>query len=420
MKMLHTNPLLRIGFAVSTAATLILASGTAARSAGTEAGGPPIHVAVVTSLTGTYSEIGTAMLQGAKAGAREVNDAGGILGRKLVLDPADTVGDPADAVPAFNKVVATGHPAGIIGPTTLEIFALRPLINRHHLVDMFNGGSTLFDHNTDKWIWRINASDSQLGVAMALFGYKKGFRRAAVMFSTEQSAQTLKPVVAHTFKKLGGKIVADVNVTPNQTSYRSEVLKVVNAHPQVIFTQMEPTTASVALSNFREINNLSVPFIGTDVTAGSDWVKAVTPAIAHKVVWSVQGSSAPGGGGTWFRRYNRLVNHRAPLAGANYAYDGVIDLALAIDKARSTNSGKIIAQFFKVSNPPGLTVTNYRAALRALKRGKKINYDGASGPMDFNKYHNVSGPWDVVRSDRKGNLQTVVTLSAKEVGKISG
>lgn len=420
MKMPRANPAFKLAAAIVTSTVLIAASGVPARSASPQAGGPPIHFAVVTSLTGTYSEIGTAMLEGAKAGAKEVNDAGGILGRKLVLDAADTVGDPADAVPAFNKVVATTHPAGIIGPTTLEIFALKPLFDRKGIPDMFNGGSTLFDHNTDKWLWRINASDSQLGVAMALYAKKKGYKKAAVMFSTEQSAQTLKPVVAKVFKKLGGSIVADVNVTPNQSSYRSEVLKVIQAHPQVIFTQMEPTTASVALSNFREINNLAIPFIGTDVTAGGDWVKSVTPAIAHKAMTSVEGSSAPGGGGTWFLRYNQQVNHHAPLAGANFAYDGVIDLALAIDKAGSTNANRIISQFYKVSNPPGLAVTNYKAALVAMKAHKKINYEGASGPMDFDKFHNVSGPWDIVKSDLKGHLQTLVTLSAKEVGKASG
>jgi ABC-type branched-subunit amino acid transport system substrate-binding protein len=413
----HVSRVLTAAVAIIVAATPIVAGGASSRAASSQTGGAPIYVAVVGAMTGTYSEIGTAMLEGARAGAQEINDAGGILGRKLVLDVVDTVGDPADAVPAFNKEIATANPAGVIGPAALEIFALKPLIDRDQIPDMFNGGSTLFDTNTDKWIWRINPSDSQLGVAMALYAHKQGYKRAALLFSTEQSGQTLKPVLANTFKKLGGQIVADVNVTPNQTSYRSEVLKVVNAHPQIIFTQMEPSTAAVALSDFREINNLAIPFIGTDLTAGGDWIKAVTPAIAHRIMTSVEGSSVPGGGGTWFLRYNQQVNHHAPLAGANYAYDGIIDLALAIDAAGSTDAGKIIAQFDNVSNPPGLAVTNYRDALAALKAHKKINYEGTSGPMDFDKFHNVSGPWDVVKSDTQGNLKTLLTLSATDVGR---
>ena len=419
MKRKKTPKLLRMLSTAGIVVAITSASGMSRSIASAPRSPSSIHIAVVTSLTGTYSEIGTAMLEGAKAGARAINDAGGIMSRKVVLDAVDTVGDPADAVPAFNKEIAFQHPVGVIGPTTLEIFALQPLIDRNRIPDMFNGGSTLFDHNTDKWIWRINASDSQLGVAMALYARRRGYSRAAILFSTEQSAQTLKPLVASTFKKLGGQIVSDVNITPNQTSYRSEVLKVDASHPQLIFTQMEPTTAAVALANFKEIDNLKVPFIGTDITAGGDWIKAVTPKIANKVMTSVQGSSALGGGGAVFQRYNRLVNHHQALSGTNYAYDGIIVLALAIDAARSTDSTKIIRNMFRVANPPGSPVFSYKQALTLLNRHRKFNYEGASGPMDFNRYHNVSGPWDVVKVQPNGSVKTLITLSAKAVSAAS-
>jgi ABC-type branched-subunit amino acid transport system substrate-binding protein len=375
----------------------------------------PIHIAAVTSVTGTYSDIGHALVEGSKAGIRAVNDAGGVMGRQLVLDVVDTVGDPADAVPAVNKELTTNHPVGVVGPSSLELFALQPIFDRNHVPDMFNGGTTIFDKNTDKWIWRINASDSQLGVALALYAHQKGYTKAALMFSTDESAQTLKPVVGNTFTKLGGQVVADVNVTPNQTSYRSEVLKVVNAHPDVILTQMEPNTAAVAFANFQELNGLSVPFIGTDVTAGSDWIKAVTPALANKVMTSVEGSSQSGAGGDAFMKYNQLVNGHAPLASANFAYDGVVLLALAMQKAGSTSPDAIVGAMTQISNPPGDVVGNYKDGLAALTAGKKINYEGASGPMDFDQYHNVSGPWDVVKAQPDGSVQILVTLSAADV-----
>jgi hypothetical protein len=47
----------------------------------------------------------------------------------------------------------------------------------------------------------------------------------------------------------------------------------------------------------------------------------------------------------------------------------------------------------------------------------KINYQGASGPMDFNQYHNVTGAWDVVRSngDAAGDIETVRTIAAAQI-----
>ena len=136
--------------------------------------GGPIHVTVLGSDTGAYAEIGQAMWNGAVAGAAMVNASGGIMGRQLVLDKVDTHGDPADAVPALQQEMAKNHPVGIIGPTTLEIFGVKPVIDQNKIPDMFNGGSTAFDNNKDPYIWRINPSDSQLALALALYALQKG------------------------------------------------------------------------------------------------------------------------------------------------------------------------------------------------------------------------------------------------------
>lgn len=378
----------------------------------------PYHFAVLASFTGPFSDVGQAMWEGAKAGELAVNASGGIMGHKLIVDLVDTVGDPADAVTALNKEIAFNHPIGCVGPTTSEIFGIKSILDRNHLPFMFEGGSTVFDTNTDKYLWRSNPSDSQLGVAMAAWALKTHYKTAALMFSVEQSAQTLTVPLQKTFKKNGGKVVAVVQLAIGQTSYRSEVTKVVNAHPQVIFIQTEPTSAGALFSNFKELNGLRTPFIGTDLTGGSDFIKAVTPQVAHAHLVSAVGSSAPGGGATYFNQFYAKAWHHQPKASANYAYDGAVDLALAIDKAGSTNPDKIVAAIPAVSNPPGTKVYSYAQGVAALKKGTKINYDGASGPTDYNMNHNVLGPFDIVQAQTDGSLKTLYTFSAAQLGKV--
>lgn len=46
-----------------------------------------------------------------------------------------------------------------------------------------------------------------------------------------------------------------------------------------------------------------------------------------------------------------------------------------------------------VTNPPGTMCYSYGSCVKLLKAGKKINYEGASGSIDFNKYHNTFGPY---------------------------
>jgi hypothetical protein len=50
-----------------------------------------------------------------------------------------------------------------------------------------------------------------------------------------------------------------------------------------------------------------------------------------------------------------------------------------------------------------------------LKAGQKINYEGATGPVDFNDHHYVYEPFDVITFDASGAPQVVTTLTADQI-----
>jgi branched-chain amino acid transport system substrate-binding protein len=375
----------------------------------------PITFGLLVPFTGQYGYFGNEFSEGAQVAAAEINAGGGILGHQVQIANGDTVSDPIDAVPALNKLINVDHIVGVIGPQSPEIGAVLPIIDQYKLPDMFQGGSTDFDHTTDPWLWRASPSDSQLGVAMALYAWDKGYRHAALMFDTEPSAQTLAPVVASTFKALGGTVVAQITLTIDQTSYRSEVQTAISSKPDVIFTSEDVITAGALFTDFQQANGLAIPFVGTDSTTGSDFIKAITPAAAHKALTSLVGGTEPGGGGSVFNTWYAKTFTHAPLANASYAYDGVMDLAIAIEKAGTTDGAAVVQALPVVSNPPGQTVSSWADAVAGIKAGTKINYDGASGPMDFNQYHNVFGPFDAIQYDSTGTPSTVQTFTAAQL-----
>jgi branched-chain amino acid transport system substrate-binding protein len=252
---------------------------------------------------------------------------------------------------------------------------------------------------------------------MALYAARKGYKKAALVFSTIESAQTLKEPITATFTKQGGTIVADVNLSPGQSSYRSEALKIMNAAPDVIFSQMEPSTAAPLFSNFKELGGLTIPIVGSDITAGSDFIDAVTPAAAHEVLVSANGADVTGAASDTFKQfYAKLYTHQ-PLADANYAYDATVLLALAITKTGSTDGQHVAVAIPQVaSTPGGQSVSNYKDGVAALKAGKATRYQGAAGPYDYNDQHNVFGAFDIVQADATtGKLVTIQTLSADEL-----
>src|SRR6202165_2258925 len=295
--------------------------------------------------TGTLASLGAGMLQGSQVAAQAINAGGGILGQQLVINHADTQCDEADGAVAARQLLAASNVVGIIGPETQEINAVAPIVTSAKVPTQFQGGSTLFDQNSNPWLWRDSPSDSQLGVAMALYAYKKGYRNAALIFYSDIAAQTFPPPITNTFTKLGGKIATSITIAPGQTSYRTEVQGVIAKNPDVIFTQTDAPTAAVLFKNFKDLDNLAIPFVGTDVTGGDDYLKAITYQVAHDHLISVYGTSVTGAATDEFNKQFAAVvgANQQPLANANYAYDAVISQALAIDQANSINGPDINA-----------------------------------------------------------------------------
>ena len=71
----------------------------------------------------------------------------------------------------------------------------------------------------------------------------------------------------------------------------------------------------------------------------------------------------------------------------------------------------------KVTNPPGTACFAFATCKKLLDAGTKINYEGASGSLDYNQYHNVFGPYGAFKVDLKGNEQQVHLLSAAALAK---
>ena len=405
---------------VGACAGAVLLAACASGSSGSGGGGGsnssgPVTYGVLSCFTGRLASLGQAMLQGAKVAQTEVNAAGGVLGRKVQLVTGDTSCDVADGVTATNQML-TKSVSGVIGPETQEINGVEPILDANHIVDEFQGGDTARDHQTDPLFFRDSPSDSQLGVAMALYAHLKGYKRAVMLFYSDPAAQTFLKPVSLTFTKLGGTILKTIIVTPDQTSYLSQVRAAVAANPQVIFTQEDPPTAAVLFREFKQVGGQNIPWIGTDVTSGSDYIKAIGAQTAHAHLISVFGTSVTGQANSAFiGLFNKLYPSQkaaGPLANANYAYDAVISLALADDYAKTTAGTTVAHDMTKVTNPPGTACYTYSSCLQLLKAGKKINYEGASGNLDYNKYNNTFGPYGAFQASPSGIEQQVYVMSA--------
>ncbi len=349
----------------------------------------PIVFGQLFPFTGSKAELSTWGVHGDAAAVYDVNHNGGVMGHPLKSVSADDAGDAVDAVPAARKLLAQ-NPKFIVGPFSLTVMSVIGDFDPSHVVDYVIGGTTQLNHMNYPYVYRTTASDSAEVVAMATYAVKHGYKRAAYVFDNSSNSQGLVAPLTKSYKAQGGTVVANEKIVPDQSSYLSEITNAFANHPQVVFCAFDEQTASTVFSDARQLGHLNVPWVGEDVLGSPAYAKAFGQPAATKYLYSVAG--APPGGTAYqhFLSDYQAAWHTKNILSSSYnMYDSVIISALAMTEAKSTNPQVWRADITKVSNPPGTACYTYASCVGLIKKGTKINYTGATGPEDFNSYHNT-------------------------------
>jgi branched-chain amino acid transport system substrate-binding protein len=417
----------------SLGAALTLAVAAACGSAGGSGSRPAtLVVGEFNPFTGPDAAFGPEMVGGCIPAVRLINADGGVLRHRLSCVQEDTRGDPADAVPAAEKMIATERTLiGVLGPSSDEALATVPLLNGGHVPMFADTGQAAFDQSKYDYFWRITPADDVKGYALALWAHQQGYTRAAAVFGNDAGAQSDVPTLVRAFTKLGGAIVYNKPIALDQSSYRTEIENMLAGHPQVIFTEVDPQTGATFLSELLQLHGL-LPVIGTEVSLQAPWLKAVNSAIgSSNMAKYFEGMQpyAPPSGAAW-RTYNQSL-----LASASQVpkpsqwssdpysmtyYDGVNVMALAMIAANSTNPAVFNNYILQVTEPgSGKTVVNtFAAGKAALKAGKQIQYVGAGGAIVFNFWHNSTGAFEAAHYVN-GQLSLVGQVTAKQIADLS-
>ncbi len=389
---------------VATGAALALAACSSGGSGGSSSG--PVGLVQVAAYTGDQAFEAQFADSIDFPAIYAVNKAGGILGRQVSLIQMDTRSDPADALTAMDKTLATsGGIAGILGPDSTSAATLVPLLNTKKLPMMIAAGEAAYDRSSYSYLWRDVPPDPANGEAIALWAKRQGYTRVATVFGTDAGSQGDLPGVVTGVKAVGITLADQENLTPDQPSYRSAVERLLAAKPQAIITESDGATAATFFGELAQLGSI-VPIIGTSGTPSTSYFSPLRGAI----------------GSANFDKYFRAVVVGNPVANPAVAafnaavlavqsklqkpvsqwennsfsesgYDAVIVLALAMDAAKSTDGSVYNSYIMRVTAPGAgkQVVYTYPAGVAALKAGHQIQYVGASGPILFNTYHNSFG-----------------------------
>ena len=411
--------------ALLAAAAVLTVSATACSSAPSGAvKNTTLTVAAFNPFTGPDGSFGPEMMAGCQAAATAVNAAGGVLSNKVACSPVDTRGDPADAVTAAAKMLATTpHLFGVLGPSSDESDSTAPLINAAKVTMFADTGEASFDHTKLEYFWRMTPADDVQGVAMALYAKKMGYLKGAAVFGNDISSQGSVPTLVKAYGAVGGKMVINEKITLGQSSYQPEVEQLIAAHPQVIFTEASPQANATFLAELQQLGHL-IPVIGSDATEEPAWLTAVAGAIGKPTLSKYYTGAepyAPASGAGW-ETYNKNVLAAPSVAKpasqwssdpySMVDYDGVIVMALAAAAAKNTSPAVWNKFIPSVTSPGAVVVHSYADGIAALKAHKTIDYVGATGVIVWNQYHNSTGAFEVAAYQPNGSLNLVDSIPA--------
>jgi ABC-type branched-subunit amino acid transport system substrate-binding protein len=386
--------------------------------------GSALTIAVVQPFTGTTAPFGPPILAACDAASRLVNEEGGINGHTLNCAQVDTRGDSVDAVPAVDKLMATSGASliGVLGPSSATAYSVVPIFNNHHIVMFSDAGQAKFDRTKYNYFWDIAPPDSANGSALAAWAVHEGYKKVAAVFSSGTTTATEHAAAVAAFRRLGGRIVANVSISENATSYTPQVLQVIRSKPQAIFYGAGAQTSATFFSELESEGGGNLPVIGPQDLLTPQMSAAIRNAIGAsnlaKHFTAIEAPVASTAGLKIFQHSIEALKHTFqgvktdaidPFVIA--AYDGAVTLALAAQETKAgTGSPKIenaVAAMLSTQKNQ-TTVDSFAAGKAALEKGKRIRYAGGMGKVSYSPYHIPLGTF----------LAAKVEGSGKVIGKV--
>ena len=350
-------------------------------------------------VTGAGSTYGSGMQKGIEIAVAEVNAAGGAGGTKIELFSEDGQTKPDAAVLAAKKLIEVNKVQAILGTWSSGVtLAVMPLTDAANIIQMNTSGAPAISQLDKKdLVWRFQATNDRFGQAFAAIAEKRGFKRPATMAFNNASGIGNAEGFKKAWEKKGGKLVASVVYEPNRPSYRTELQQVLAAKPDVIVTGSYLPDSTIILREWYQ-SGQDLKWIMPGWAANPDLVKALGNEVVEGLISvdSVSNENAAS-----FKRFDAALNAAtgkgaATNVYASMCYDMVVCIALAMEAAGpNATVAQINAKIRDVANPEGTKVFSFAEGKKLLAEKKKVNYEGASGRLDFDSFGDVTPDFGV-------------------------
>jgi branched-chain amino acid transport system substrate-binding protein len=197
---------------------------------------PPVKIVEVVELTGAGAIAGTNFKNGVELAFKEINAAGGILGRKIELTTLDTQSNPETAKAMMQKAVEM-KPYAIMGPVfSGMVLATMKDIQSAEIPNFVGGEATDITLQGNPYVFRTSFTQAEAMPRVARY-IKTGVRAnsVAVVWVNNPFGKGGHDAVLKALAAEGIKVAADIPTEPQQADYLAAVLKVKQSNADAAF-----------------------------------------------------------------------------------------------------------------------------------------------------------------------------------------
>lgn len=323
--------------AVSLSACLAMAacgSSSGASSAGSSKG--PIKIGVINSDTGTYAFAGVVAHRAMDIAVEKLNAAGGIQGRKVVLDIQDDASQTSQSLALLGKYAADRDTIAVIGPTATPLsVALGPVATAREIPLV---GATVISGAALKsgpWTFKTAANPTSIMADLAKTAATQlKVKRVAVIFGSDNEGQIdQKKAFEEGLRANGAEVVAEVGVLNTDTNFTSAAQKVVAAKPDALFVSLTGDASGNAVAQASSAGlDKGVQILGTSQSVSPQYLKIGGDSVEGTVAGADYDPSLPGEENKYFRDAYQKKYNMLPDAYAALGYQAIQSIAQALGK----------------------------------------------------------------------------------------
>lgn len=334
--------------------------------------------------TGDLAYLGPPQFAGADLAIQDINAAGGVLGNPVTSKKADEGDGTPDLASGSVDQLLNANVNAILGAAASSVtLSVIDKITGAGVVEVSgsNTSPALDTYNDSGLYFRTAPSDALQGTVLGNLITEDKHTNVAILARQDSYGEGLASQLQKTIESKGGTVAIKKLYSADATNFTADVNAVAATHPDALalisFSEGEKIIPQLIAAG---IGPQDIPMYTVDGNT-VDYSKTFPAG----TMTGTKGTIPVGVDlGNAFQK--RLLTVDPKLKDFTYAaqvYDAAMLVALAADAAGSTDGKAIAAKMTEVSKD-GTACTAYKACLALLDAGKDINYEGVSGPVDFN------------------------------------